>query len=366
MSDREYAGYRCADLPPELWAWWRERQRSEPTLASPYFTPAFTREVAAVRDDVRILAAFDDKGPVALLPVQVEDRVAWPVGAPANDYHGLIASPEAEVDMHALLAAVGVTTWHFDHWIVSQRRHAPFAHHRARCPWIDLREGYETFATRLRKETNLISKEQAKLRKLARRVGPVEFTWNDQEPDLLPTLIRWKREQYVATSVIDVLAADWLVELLGRLRTLDDRDLAGVMSVCRSGDQIAAMHFGVRCRNVLHSWFPVYNPELSAFSPGFNLVLQILEEAPRQGVTRFDFGRGEEDYKYRLRPHIDWVAEGAVDIAWLPQLSRAAWSGFKQSIAASPFGPLARNLWRSLAGWLGIGGRGVALTKGGN
>ena len=44
-----------------------------------------------------------------------------------------------------------------------------------------------------------------------------------------------------------------------------------------------------------------YNPGMHAsLSPGWVLLAQLIEHVIESGHTRFDFMRGDEDYKYRF------------------------------------------------------------------
>ena len=43
-----------------------------------------------------------------------------------------------------------------------------------------------------------------------------------------------------------------------------------------------------------------YDPRFSRLSPGLAVFARVIEEAMSDGYRRFDFLRGEEDYKYRL------------------------------------------------------------------
>jgi CelD/BcsL family acetyltransferase involved in cellulose biosynthesis len=57
------------------------------------------------------------------------------------------------------------------------------------------------------------------------------------------------------------------------------------------------MHFGLRSRQTLHYWFPVYNPALNAYAPGRLLLHAIIHHAADAGITVIDRGVGESAAK---------------------------------------------------------------------
>jgi CelD/BcsL family acetyltransferase involved in cellulose biosynthesis len=61
-----------------------------------------------------------------------------------------------------------------------------------------------------------------------------------------------------------------------------------------------AFHFGLNYRGRFLFGVPSFDIELQHHSPGEVLLRQLLLEAIREGATVFDFGPGEEPYKYRF------------------------------------------------------------------
>lgn len=65
-------------------------------------------------------------------------------------------------------------------------------------------------------------------------------------------------------------------------------------------DNIAiAYHFGyIDSNNTFHSFIPAYSKKYETLSPGKLLLFHMIESAQKQGLKKFDFGRGAEGYKY--------------------------------------------------------------------
>jgi CelD/BcsL family acetyltransferase involved in cellulose biosynthesis len=321
-------------LPASERARWSELQRAEPLYRSPFFCPEFTLAVARVRE-VRV-AIVEDAGSVAgFLPFETgRVRRGRPVGRPFSDYHGPVLDDAAVIDVRELVRACGLATWSFDHLPAGIAAFAPHVWSRGTSPYLDLSDGYEAAGSEIRGA-------QRKARKLAREVGPLRFTADSDDPDLLAQTIAWKRGQYAATGVRDVLADAADRALLGHAA----RE-TGMLSVLHAGDQVAAVHLGLRAGGVLHSWFPAYNPELHRYSPGLVLLLELAEAAPALGIRELDFGKGEARYKLALATGTIPLQEGCVGARPLSALPVRLATSARRAIRAAGVHRAARRVLR--------------------
>jgi CelD/BcsL family acetyltransferase involved in cellulose biosynthesis len=290
---------------------WSELQRAKPLYRSPFFRPEFTQAVARVRE-VRV-AVIEDAGSVAgFLPFEVGRRGhGRAVGRPFSDYHGPVLDDAAMIDARALVRACGLATWSFDHLPAGITAFAPHVWSHAASPHLDLADGFNLEAARGQAPSD-IRGALRKTRKLTREVGPLRFVSHSDDPDLLAQTIAWKRQQYAATGVTDVLADPSARELLRQVHAAQASGFAGVLSVLHAGDQVAALHLGLRADGVLHSWFPAYNPELHRYSPGLVLLLELASTTPQLGIRELDFGKGEARYKLALATGTVPLQEGCV------------------------------------------------------
>jgi CelD/BcsL family acetyltransferase involved in cellulose biosynthesis len=302
----EYFLINVEDLDSGLVAAWRSIQEREPRFESPYFCPEFTRAVGAVRDDVRVVVIENDGRPAGFFPHQ---RAAWgrgsPVGGALSDYHGVIAAPQARWSVAELMRAAGLSVWSFDHLVDPTGRFAPYVTASAAAsPQIDLAsfEPPPDFAR--------------KARKLAREVGELSFSLH--APESLACMFQWKSEQYRASGLTDAFGVAWTGQLVRRLMEIETPAFAGTCSVLRAGDEIVAVHAGMRSRNVLHWWFPTYSAAHAAYSPGILLLLRI---AAALGSGKIDLGKGDARYKRSLMTGAAPLREGSVE---LPSLAATA------------------------------------------
>jgi len=295
---------------------WCSIQAKDPALSSPYFSPEFTQAVSQVRDDVRVVLIEDGGRPVGFFPHQ---RSAFgmgkPVGGPLSDYHGVIAEPNSGWDLRALMRAAKLSVWTFDHLVGDVGKFDAYVTASATSPQIDLTQGYQQYIQGRRDAgSDYIKKTEGLARKLGREFGELHFTLHETESGALDQLIRWKRDQYRKAKLIDVFGVPWTGELLARIAQAQSAGFAGACSVLRVGDRIVAAHLGMRSREVLHYWFPAYDPEFAKFSTGIILVLRMAEALAGTGVRTIDLGKGDSQYKQRLMTGAVEMREGAVEL----------------------------------------------------
>ena len=263
--------------------------------------------------DVRV-AVIEDAGSVAgFLPFEVgRRRHGRPVGRPFSDYHGPVLDDAAAIDARELVRACGLATWSFDHLPAGIAAFAPHVWSHGASPYLDLVGGVRPRGGRPACASD-IRGALRKARKLAREVGPLRFVPHSDDPDLLAQTIAWKRQQYAETGVHGRPRGRRApASCSGTSHAAQASEFAGVLSVLHAGDQVAALHLGLRSGGVLHSWFPAYNPELHRYSPGLVLLLELAGAAPALGIRELDFGKGEARYKLALATGTVPLHEGCV------------------------------------------------------
>lgn len=292
---------------------WRALQAADAAFDNPFLSPEFTLTVGELRDVVRVAVIYDGQEIVGFFPFERHPLgIGKPVAAGLTDAQGLVYAKGAEIDPLRLIRECGLSVYEFDHLVSSQ----PLVNARAErhpSPIIDLRDGWEPYTETLRKNSGKTYKSTlAKSRKLQREVGPLrhEYATTDLAP--LRTLLGWKTDQYRRTGRTDRFAHKWIVELVERLLATQTESFAGVLDMVYVDDRPMAGHFGVRTRTTLAGWFPAYDPAFAKFSPGLIHHLAMAERAAAAGIQIIDMGRGQKEYKEKLKNGELEVAEGRV------------------------------------------------------
>lgn len=336
---------KARDLPREEIALWNEFQAGNPELASPYFCPHFTLAVAKVRDDVSVAILEDKSDVVGFFPFQRRGRgVGKPVGWPLSDYQGVISPPGVSCDAHRLIDGCGLSVFDFDHLLVTQDGFLPFHEATEGSPYLDLSNGYDHYIeSRAQDGTKVVNSRMAsKWRKMEREFGELRFEARSADAEAMKTLLAWKSAQYHRTSAPDLFAYSWPVQLLEDLLRCEEPGFGGLLSTLHAGDQLVAVHLGLRSKAVWHYWFPTYGVEFGKYSPGYYLILQMAQSANALGLTTIDLGKGSMDYKLRLASGSVTVASGYVARASIAAAKRRLWRASTAFIEALPYEPLSQ------------------------
>ncbi len=329
---------------------WSSLQRTSPLLRNPFFSPEYAAQVAGVRPDVEVAIVCRDGECVGALPFERGTRgVGRPVGWRVSAIHGIIAAPQLDWDPLQFLREAGLNSWDYECVPAEQHGLRPFHLCKRRFPYVTLEDGYDTYRRERRQGgSGFFAQVDRKARKMEREIGALEFNLHAADDEAYDALRRWKSAQYRRTRTLDVLAIDWVAELLDRIRRAEAPSFSGVLSVLRAGGRIAAVHLGIRSDDVLAWWFPTYDPDLAAYSPGHILIDRVLRAAPAIGIRRLDLGQGGERYKTRLRSGTFDVAEGAADRRRGRRWCRRAWIHTRDWAGRTPLARTPLSIFRTV------------------
>ena len=168
-----------------------------------------------------------------------------------------------------MLRGCGLAAWYFDHLPAAQTPFEKFSWGRSQSPYLDLSGGFDAYiAQRRNAGSSAIAQVRRKARKIAREVGPLRFELHTSDEQVWQALLKWKTAQHRQTGVLQVLKYPWVVALLQRLRRTQSEKFSGLLSALYAGNQLAAVHLGLKGSNALHIWFPAYNSRLGRYSVG--------------------------------------------------------------------------------------------------
>jgi CelD/BcsL family acetyltransferase involved in cellulose biosynthesis len=234
-----------------------------------------------------------------------------------NDYFGLIAEPDIRVSAQELLGHSGLSYLGFTHLEESQLSLGL----QGVQPQVGLRIQLSSERVLGGAKKSFVEDTARRQKKLEAAHGQLRFCFSETEwAAPLRHLIEMKRQQYRETKAADPLAPEWSRALLKVLAGTRHEVCSGVLSTLYAGDTWVASHFGLRSGNLLHYWFPVYNPDLREFAPGRLLLKRICEAAEGEGVQCIDRGMGDSQAKRDMANERHLFYRGA----WFRPGTRAA------------------------------------------
>ncbi len=293
---------------------WVNFVETNPSLSSPYFRPEFTQAVAAERPDVEV-AILRETGEIrGFFPFQRRwKRLGLPVGEPLSDFQGIIGPADLAFAPRQIIRDSGLMTWRFNHLVTEQTQFQPFHETVSPSLFIDLSTRFDTYENnRRQKGAKFLRQLRRKRRKATKDIGSVRFEFHTTDENVFATLLRWKASQYIRTKQSNILAFDWIVNVLRRIWKHEAEGFSGKLSSLYLGNRLAAVDFSMRSHTVLHQWFPAYDINLARYSPGTICTLGVIENAHQHGIRRIDFGTGNESHKKHWTSESTDVAEGTV------------------------------------------------------
>ncbi len=301
-----------------------------------FLSPAFAQGAARAGADVKACLIEDEVGLAAVFAYQYAPGpgrllgAAERVGEEMNDSFGLVARPGFAMAPHRLLRLAGLDHLYFTHLPESQRQFGLSGDKPTAGLRIDLAAGADAYWEGLcAADRKFASDTERRLRKAQEQLGPMRFALEVADPAvLLEELLAHKRAQYLRTGKGDWLAAARRGDLLREMARVRAQDCSGCLSALYFGDTWAAMHFGLRSKQTLHYWIPVYNPELNSYAPGRLLLREIIRNGPADGITLIDRGVGEsvakQDFPSLRRIYYSGVWRRNTPAGWTYRLLQSA------------------------------------------
>ncbi|WP_405140840.1 GNAT family N-acetyltransferase [Sphaerisporangium sp. NBC_01403] len=301
------------ELGPTEAARWRALQSGDPALDSPFLSPEFTIETGRVREQARVAVLSDGADIVGFFPFERHQLgIGKPMAAGLTDAQGMVHAKDIELDPQELMKACGLAVFEFDH-LQSGQPLVPAKHTRHPSPVIDLSDGYEAYVETLKQVSGKTYKSTAyKSRKLQRDFGELRHDYGVSDGSVLRTLIDWKTGQYRRTGRADRFSRPWILRLVESLLQIDTEHFGGSLDMIYVDGRPVAGHFGLRTKTTLAGWFPAYDPAFAKYSPGLIHHLAMAERAAGSGIRLIDMGRGEKEYKEKLKTGELWVTEGRI------------------------------------------------------
>lgn len=307
---------------------WRALQASHPSLANPHFSPDYAQLMARVRPDARVAILEDSAGIQGFFAVQWQHRVgsaAMPLGAPVGDYQGIVGDAHG-VSVAGLCKALRVGRLDFSRALAHQSMFSDRSKGGEETWIADVSAGSVVYFAQLKARRPQFLYQLARTRrKLARERGEVSFAANSSDVAHLETMLRWKEAQLARTRQPAVWRTPWVRRSLIDSLSSGNEHFSGVLFTLTVDDHLIAGNLCFRGAEGLHGVLMAHDPSFDAFSPGLQLLREILEWAAQRGLREVDFGTGEQMYKRQFGTHRRGVVWG-----WDGPPSLASWSRSSQ------------------------------------
>lgn len=304
---------RIEELAEDERAAWGEFVAADPALASPYFALDFAECCAEARTDTRVVCVRDKGVPVGFLPLHTgRAGFARPLAGPLGDVHGVIGEPGRPVDLAAWLKGAGIPILLFHGALASQDAFRPFTHGREGGWIIDVSDGFDAWHENRRSiNSKVVRNIRTRFRRLGEAEGGHRFVMQDERPEAMAQMLAWKRAQYRETGVFDVFSVGWTRRLLEAVLRRRSDTFRGVCSSLEINGRFAAVHVGMASDRLVQYWFPAYDRELGAISPGLVLMVESARRAAEAGLKGVDLGPGQFAFKKDLATCQVGLAGGA-------------------------------------------------------
>src|SRR5262249_10849874 len=159
------------------------------------------------------------------------------------------------------LLTAGIRSFEFDHLLEPGPEFDPWIDSREVSPYVDTTGGLDGYLSRASKSgKDNMGQARRPAAQAEREHRPVPVAADIVDAEALARVIDMKRAQYAATGARDYFDVPERQVLLHKLLHTRTPAFAGVLSTLHIGPHLVAAHFGIRSEQVLHWWFPVYDP----------------------------------------------------------------------------------------------------------
>ena len=242
-------------------ALWRAWTAENPDLASPYFRWDYAQIASRVCPGAAIAVFRRDGRIVGFFPHQRRGGALQPLGAPMNDYHGVIAPAGETITLEDVARLLKARRLNVPGWIGAGEAGQTRQTVQAAMP----EDGYDAWYAERRTTYGKYFKDKERARRsLEAELGPVRVERGLRDPALLNQLIDLKAAQYRRSGLHDIFACGWTRDLLHALMAERREDFGASMAAMHAGDKLVAVEFSLHAGRHYHFWFPVYEPARSS------------------------------------------------------------------------------------------------------
>ena len=157
---------------------------------------------------------------------------------------------------------------------------------------------YKTFYNQFLKKSIRLDTERQKKRLKDRGELKFEIISGSENEKIFKILVSQKRKKYIHTGAFDIFQIKQYYNFYKELACNKDFFQFTHLSILKLDSNVIAAHFGTYSNNVFYYLIPSYDGDIySKYSPGRILLLKLIEWCSQNGINKFDFTTGAEEYK---------------------------------------------------------------------
>ncbi|MBX9614540.1 MAG: GNAT family N-acetyltransferase, partial [Caulobacteraceae bacterium] len=241
---------------------WRAMTEANPDLASPYFRWEFTEIAARIVPGAAVAILSRDGRTIGYFPHQRRGAAIQPLGAPMNDYHGVIAMPGDAPPLTVVADLLGAARLSVSAWVGPSGTGALRETLMTLLPEQGAGSWDAWYAERRQTWGKYFKDKERARRSLETELGKIRVEHGLTDPVLLDHLIGLKRDQYARTGRHDIFACGWTRDLLHALMASGYEGFGASMAGLWAGEKLTAIEYSLHAGDRYHFWFPAYEPGL--------------------------------------------------------------------------------------------------------
>ena len=301
-------------------AQWNAWAASDPLLSSPFFRVEYALIAGKVCPGSQLAVFRRGDQVVGYYPFQRRGGTIQPLGAPMNDYHGIIGPIETRPNLDQAATLLNPNCFNVTAWIGEGERLNMSPSYRA---VLKREQTYaDWYAERRAAFPKYFKDKERARRSLETEFGDIAIEVGLRDRKLLEDLLTLKSAQYARSGLHDIFACGWTVDLLQALMASPYPDFAGQICVLKARGKIYALEYSLAGGHCYHFWFPAYYAEARRVSPGILLSMETIRQKSERGFTDFDYGTGSDGYKRYFCDKVQMVGEGRIRRRGLRSLSK--------------------------------------------
>lgn len=278
---------------------WNALQTANPAFSNPLLSPQFAQAVGALRSDARVAIWRQDGTSAGFFAFHRRPSAfARPIGAPFSDLQGPVSRADASLGRGEILGAAGIRALKVNGLVDPYGLMSAGLQGESVSRRIVLDGDAGQYLDALRAHSRNGAKNFRRYsQRLEQDLGALSFKGPDRDRASLDRLFAWKSRQLRDSGLHDYFAVDWIGRLLHRLFDAREGGFEGMMLNLYAGDRHVAGQFGVRLNGHFHPWIGAMDPGLKAYSPGSLFQWMAVQAMPDLGLTTYELGEGEGQWK---------------------------------------------------------------------